>query len=69
MDVDKGEVFIDKLENHYTDYCKEHYDIECAFIDNKSCSNCKGLAYDHNLGCKKFLDGWTLAVQILTEFK
>jgi hypothetical protein len=68
-DLDRKIFFREKMKDHFIDYCREYFDIQCIFIGNKECSDCKGLCYSHALGCKFFLDGWTKAVEALAEFK
>lgn len=68
-DTERKLFFIQKMEIQFEDYCIEHYDVPCIYIGSGKCSNCKGLSYDHNLGCKLFLDGWTQAVKLLTQYK
>jgi hypothetical protein len=68
-DLERKFMFKEKMESHFDDYCKEHYDIQCIYIGSKDCNTCKGLSYDHNIGCKQFLDGWVNAVKALTLFK
>jgi hypothetical protein len=68
-ELEKRMLFRYRMEIHFTNYSLENFDIPCIYLGNKECSDCKGLYYDHVLGCKLFLDGWTRAVESLAKFK